>query len=167
MERLYAPWRRAFVESAAGARGESCFLCEAPASGDDARALILFRSTRVFVIMNLFPYNSGHLLVAPYAHTGDFAALDRETSAELMRVLQLCVRALDREYAPRGYNLGMNLGNVAGAGVPDHLHAHVVPRWQGDANFMPVVGETKVLPETLDQTYARLRPQFQKLEEEA
>jgi ATP adenylyltransferase len=159
MERLYAPWRRTFVESSGGS-DTGCFLCAAPQRDDDAETLILYRGARVYVIMNLYPYNSGHLLIAPYAHGGDFPALPAETATELIQVAQRCVRALDDEYAPRGHNLGMNIGNVAGAGVPDHAHIHVVPRWPGDANFMPIVGETKVLSETLAQSYARLLPHF-------
>ena len=166
MERIYAPWRMAFVETTGAGGAGGCFLCDAPKRDDDA-TFILYRGTRVFVIMNLFPYNSGHLLVAPYAHGGDFPSLPAETAAELLHVGQLCVRALDAEYQPRGHNLGMNLGGVAGAGVADHLHLHVVPRWAGDANFMPIVGATKVLPETLEQTYARLLPRFRALGGEA
>lgn len=163
MERLYAPWRMTFVETAGAAGAGGCFLCDAPKRGDDQATLVLHRGASVFVIMNLFPYNSGHLLVAPYAHGGDLTALPAETAHELMQTSQLCVRALDAEYEPRGHNLGMNLGGVAGAGVADHLHLHVVPRWAGDANFMPIVGDTKVLPETLEQTYARLLPRFRAL----
>ena len=158
MERLYTPWRRMFIESMG--KTDGCFLCAAPQRNDDADTLILYRGATVFVIMNLYPYNSGHLLVAPFAHGGDFPALPAATANELIAVAQRCVRALDDEYSPRGHNLGVNLGNVAGAGIPDHLHMHVVPRWAGDANFMPIVGETKVLPETLEQTYARLLPHF-------
>ena len=163
MERLYAPWRMTFVETAGAGGAGGCFLCDAPKRNDDAATLILHRGERVFVIMNLFPYNSGHLLIAPYAHGGDFNALPPETAADVLTTGQLCVRALDAEYHPQGHNLGMNLGGVAGAGVADHLHMHVVPRWAGDANFMPIVGDTKVLPETLEQTYARLLPRFRAL----
>ena len=121
---------------------------------------MLARSARVFVLLNLYPYNSGHLMVAPYQHTGDFAHLDAETATELMRMTQRSVAALSGAYRPDAYNVGMNLGRVAGAGLPDHLHVHVVPRWSGDSNFMPIVAQTKVLPETLDQTYERLEPFF-------
>jgi ATP adenylyltransferase len=110
--------------------------------------------------MNLYPYNSGHLLIAPYEHTGDLAALAPETAAELMHATQRSIKALQAAYQPHAFNVGMNLGLAAGAGVPVHLHVHVVPRWNGDTNFMPVLGETKVLPETLEQTYDRLAPQF-------
>ncbi len=112
------------------------------------------------MILNRYPYNSGHLMIAPYAHTGDLARLDPTIAADLMHTTQRSVHGLEAEYRPDGFNVGMNLGRPAGAGVPDHLHIHVVPRWNGDTNFMPIVGETKVLPETLDQTYDRLLPHF-------
>jgi ATP adenylyltransferase len=160
VERLWTPWRRAFVESAATDRSEGCFLCSGPAAGDDAHHFIVYRAERTFVILNLYPYNSGHLMVAPYTHTGDLAHLDPAVAAELMHTTQRAVAALSHVYAPDAFNVGMNLGKPAGAGVPDHLHVHVVPRWNGDTNFMPVLSETKVLPETLDQTYARLQPAF-------
>lgn len=168
MERLYTPWRRAFIESAASdqANPSGCFLCEAPAQppGQDRQRLLLFRGPRVFVVMNLYPYNSGHLLVAPYQHTGDFAHLEADVARELTETSQQCVAVLSMAYHPEAFNLGMNLGRAAGAGVPGHLHVHVVPRWNGDTSFMPVLGGTKVLPETLEQTYDRLQPLFQQPE---
>jgi ATP adenylyltransferase len=160
MERLWTPWRRAFIEGAADNASTQCFLCAAPAAHDDRANLILTRAESVFALLNLYPYNSGHLMVAPYAHTGELANLDASIAAELMHVTQRSVAALQRVYRPDAFNVGMNLGKAAGAGVPDHLHIHVVPRWNGDTNFMPVLSETKVLPETLDQTYERLEPYF-------
>ena len=138
----------------------ACFLCTLPTDSADRANLILARAERVFVLLNLYPYNSGHLMVAPYAHGADLATLDAGIAAELMHETQRCVGILQHVYRPHGFNVGMNLGKPAGAGVPDHLHVHVVPRWNGDTNFMPVVGGAKVLPETLDQTYARLEPLF-------
>jgi ATP adenylyltransferase len=134
-----------------------CFLCEHALRGSDEQNLIVYRGERVYAVLNLYPYNTGHTLVTPYAHGGDLQALDGDTVSELMAVTQRLVGALKDEYQPDAFNIGMNLGRPAGAGVPDHLHQHIVPRWSGDTNFMPVVGETKVLPESLDQTYARLR----------
>ncbi|HEY1291870.1 MAG TPA: HIT domain-containing protein [Chloroflexota bacterium] len=162
MERLWTPWRRAYLESASSASDSSeCFLCAHAADTEhDRENLVLFRAASVFVLLNLYPYNSGHLMVAPYAHTGDLPGLDASVASELMHVTQRAVDALRRVYTPDGFNVGMNLGKSAGAGVPDHLHVHVVPRWNGDTNFMPVVGETKVLPESLAQTYARLERAF-------
>jgi ATP adenylyltransferase len=154
VERLYTPWRYQFVTSVDGVTG--CFLCDKPRERDDARNLILYRDELVYAILNLYPYNTAHTLVAPYAHGGDLATLDSETSAALMALTQRVVGVVQEEYRPDAFNVGMNLGRSAGAGVPDHLHMHVVPRWSGDTNFMPVLAGTKVLPETLDQTYARL-----------
>jgi len=146
------------VASADGKR--DCFLCRVPAESDDAANLLLYRGRRVFVVMNRYPYNTGHLLIAPFAHTADFVGLPAEISAEMMAVTQQSVAALRSEYKPGGFNAGMNLGEVAGAGEADHLHMHVVPRWGGDTNFMPALADVKVLPETLDQTYLRLKPRF-------
>jgi ATP adenylyltransferase len=161
MERLYTPWRREFIEAAPAADDE-CFLCHALAADPsrDRERLVLYRGRRAFVLMNKYPYNSGHLLVAPNEHVADFVGLDAETLLELAQLEQRCVDVLGRVYRPQAYNLGLNLGRAAGAGLPDHLHVHVVPRWNGDTNFMPIVGNTKVLPESLEQTYDRLAPSF-------
>ena len=137
-----------------------CFLCAKPSENRDEENLILYRSATAFVVMNLYPYNTAHLLIAPFQHTADFARLSRAVAADLMTLTQRCTGILGEEYHPDGVNVGMNLGAAAGAGAPDHLHVHIVPRWTGDTNFMPVVGETKILPETLAQTYARLLPHF-------
>ena len=165
MERLWTPWRKAFVEASARSESASadCFLCANVRQGDDRANLILHRGERVFVLLNLYPYNSGHLMVAPYEHTGDFAHLEAAIAQELMGQTQQCVAVLGDAYHPDAFNVGLNLGRTAGAGVPDHLHVHVVPRWNGDTNFMPIIGETKVLPESLEQTYDRLAPHFSKV----
>jgi ATP adenylyltransferase len=133
-----------------------CFLCTKPGQHRDGENLILSRGEHVYALLNLFPYNTAHTLVAPYAHGGDFAALPPAAAAELTSLTQRLVRAIEHEYRPNGFNLGMNLGRVAGAGLPDHLHTHIVPRWGGDTNFMTITGDTKVMPETLDRTYDRL-----------
>lgn len=142
------------MTSADTARG--CFLCDKPRENADKQNLILVRRERVYAILNLFPYNTGHVMVAPYVHTGDLLALDEQTATDLMSLTRTMIAALRAEYHPDGFNTGMNLGRPAGAGVADHLHMHIVPRWSGDTNFMPVLAETKVLPESLEQTYARL-----------
>jgi ATP adenylyltransferase len=134
-----------------------CLFCELPRQNRDAENLLLQRGRNAFVMLNLYPYNTGHVMVAPYEHTADFANLLPETGAEMLQLTQQAVGALKQEYQPDGFNIGMNLGRVSGAGVPDHLHVHVVPRWNGDTNFMPVTADTKVMPETLDKTYERLR----------
>lgn len=160
MERLWTPWRREFIEGGDKA-ASGCFLCDHAAHPENDRDnLVLLRAQHVFVLLNLYPYNSGHLMIAPYRHTGDLAHLDGGIAAELMHVTQRSVDVLQAVYTPQAFNIGMNLGRSAGAGVPDHLHVHVVPRWDGDTNFMPVVAQTKVLPETLDQTYDRLERMF-------
>ncbi len=165
LERLWTPWRQQYVAAAAreggGAGVEECFLCAAAASPeDDERHLVVLRAEHGFVILNRFPYNSGHLMVAPYAHLGDLVQLPPEAGHALFDLIQRAVAALREEYQPDGFNIGMNLGRPAGAGLPDHLHLHVVPRWSGDTNFMPIVAQTKVLPEALDQTWTRLRRRF-------
>ena len=161
MERLWTPWRRAFIEATGrDSQQADCFLCAASVQHEDDKSFVLYRGQRVFVLLNLYPYNSGHLMVAPFAHTGDFAGLEAPSAHELMTTTQRCVAILGAVYTPDAFNIGLNLGRAAGAGVPDHLHVHVVPRWNGDTNFMPVAAETKVLPESLDQTYARLAPHF-------
>jgi ATP adenylyltransferase len=148
-----------YIEQAR-AEPEGCLFCALAAAGDDEASMILHRGEHAFVLMNAFPYNPGHVMVAPFRHVGDVEAL---TDDELMgagRLQQAAVGALREEMSPHGYNVGMNLGRVAGAGIPDHVHWHVVPRWNGDTNFMPVVGETRVLPESLEDTYRKLRVRF-------
>jgi ATP adenylyltransferase len=154
MEKLWAPWRMAYLEVTAPT---GCIFCEKPSAGKDERNWILHRGERAFIILNAFPYNNGHLMVAPFRHTADLESLVAEEQAEIFQLTQLSVRLLGTAYQPNGYNLGMNLGKTAGAGVADHLHMHIVPRWDGDTNFMPVVADTKVLPDSLDNTYRKLR----------
>ena len=156
-DRMWTPWRADYVTRDPAEQGVSCFLCASPASGADEEALILVRGVRTFMLLNRYPYNSGHLMVAPYEHGGEIASLSGDTATEMWDLAQQAIRGLAAAYRPQGFNIGMNVGESAGAGVPDHLHLHVVPRWAGDTNYMPVIAETKVLPETLQQTYARLR----------
>lgn len=159
LQRLWAPWRMAYVS---GMPSAGCFLCQKPLQGEarDGENLILHRSRHSFVIINLFPYNSGHLMVAPYEHSGDLVGLAPEVGADLWALTSRAVAALGAEYRPDGFNIGLNLGLAAGAGQADHLHIHVVPRWAGDTNYMTITANTKVLPETLEETYRRLRPHF-------
>jgi ATP adenylyltransferase len=138
---------------------EGCLFCDLAGRADD-EAMVLAREQRAFAVMNAYPYNPGHLMVAPVRHVADLDDIDVDELIETGRLLQRAVAALREEMSPDGFNLGMNLGKVAGAGVPGHLHWHVVPRWDGDTNFMPVVGQTKVLPEALEDTYRKLRPRF-------
>ncbi len=137
-----------------------CLFCDKPEDGDDRAALILARAERAYVLMNAYPYNPGHVMVAPFRHIAELDGLDERELTDVDALLQRSVRALRESSGPDGFNVGMNLGRVAGAGVADHLHWHVVPRWNGDTNFMPVVGETRVLPELLQDTYDKLKPLF-------
>ena len=160
MERLWSPWRMEYIRSARPEDQAGCIFCELPEKGEDEAALILARGNRAFVVLNAFPYNAGHLMVAPFRHTGRLADLGDDELLDMDHLLQRALEALREVAQPDGFNLGMNLGQVAGAGVPDHLHWHVVPRWSGDTNFMPVVADAKVLPEALQETYEKLRPAF-------
>jgi ATP adenylyltransferase len=154
MDHLWSPWRFKYISGAE--RQPGCVFCRAKNSPDDKANLIVFRGTSVYVILNLFPYTSGHLMVVPYEHIASFADLDDPATDEMFRVAKRAQRALQQEYKPHGFNIGMNLGEAAGAGVAEHLHLHIVPRWVGDSNFMTVIGETRVLPEELLTTYERL-----------
>ena len=158
MERLWTPWRLAYVTDASRTP-PGCIFCAALAS-TDPEPLVLHAGARALVMLNKFPYNNGHLMVVPHRHVGRLADLDADELTELMTLCQLSERVLSREYAPHGFNMGLNLGKPAGAGIEDHLHMHVVPRWNGDTNFMSVVGETRVLPEELPATVSRLRAAF-------
>jgi ATP adenylyltransferase len=151
---LWAPWRLEYIQQAD--EQEGCIFCLAAAAGDDEAALVVHRGERAFVLLNKFPYSSGHLMVAPFRHVGEFGDLTDEEALEIHRLAERGIAALAETYAPQGYNLGWNLGRIAGAGVLDHVHQHVVPRWAGDTNFMPVLADVKVLPEHLQATRAKL-----------
>jgi ATP adenylyltransferase len=153
MERLWAPWRMEYIKSADDENG--CVFCLA-AAGDDAERLVVHRGAHAFVLLNKFPYSSGHLMVAPYRHVGELSELGDGEALEIHVLATQGLAALRAVYGPEGFNLGWNLGRVAGAGVVDHVHLHVVPRWAGDTNFMPVLADVKVLPEHLDETRTRL-----------
>ena len=154
MERLWAPWRIEYIRQV---RDLDCVLCTAPNRGDDEQALILHRGTWNYIIMNRYPYSPGHLMVAPYKHTADLDELTQEESLEHVELIKLATRILKDASGPGGFNIGLNLGRIAGAGLDQHLHTHIVPRWQGDANFMPVVGHTRVMSDSLPSMYAKLR----------
>ncbi len=167
-ERLWAPWRDAYV-SAPSRASDECIFCAKPRQGPehDRENYIVRRAERVFVILNAFPYNPGHLMVVPYTHIGDLTQAEPLTFAEMMAVAQWSVRAVRAAMRPDGFNLGMNLGRPAGAGIADHIHLHVVPRWTGDTNFMPVVGDARVLPQALDSAYDVLHKAFAETSETA
>jgi ATP adenylyltransferase len=153
VERLWAPWRLEYIASADDQPG--CIFCAA-VEGDDEEKLVVHRGERAFVLLNRFPYTSGHLMVAPKRHVGDFGDLEDDEVVEIHRFASSGIGALAQTYEPQGYNVGWNLGRVAGAGIVDHVHLHVVPRWAGDTNFMPVLADVKVMPEHLQETRRRL-----------
>ena len=157
MKPIWAPWRMEYIEmDKAGA----CILCEKPAQDSDAANYILYRGEGNFVIMNIYPYNPGHLMIVPYRH---IASLEEMTEGELHEhfdIVSRSVRVLRQVYSPGGFNLGINIGKVAGAGIENHVHTHIVPRWQGDTNFMSVITDVRVLPEALTETYQKLQGKF-------
>jgi ATP adenylyltransferase len=154
VERLWAPWRMEYLMAGGTDR---CIFCDKPAEKDDRKNLVLLRTPLSFVMLNVYPYTNGHLMVAPLRHVATFGELDPDERSDLMDAVAAAERILTSALSPQGMNVGVNLGHCAGAGVPGHLHVHMVPRWAGDTNFMPVVGETRVLPETLEETYDRLK----------
>jgi ATP adenylyltransferase len=155
MDYLWSPWRYRYVADAA--KDDRCIFCDALALNDDAKSLIALRAKKNFIILNRFPYTTGHVMIVPFAHVAELSACDAETLAEMMRLAARVQTAYAAVYKPEGYNLGMNLGRCAGAGITGHLHLHVLPRWGGDTNFMTVVGETRIEPEELSVTYDKLR----------
>jgi ATP adenylyltransferase len=157
MERLFTPWRLSYIVSP---RSKDCVFCEAPLAGDDASKLIVARARLNYVILNLFPYSNGHLMVVPFRHLDTPAAASADERGELIELAVACQGALEQAYRPEGFNIGLNLGKCAGAGVSGHFHMHVVPRWQGDTNFMSVLAETRVVPEDLRQSYEKLKLYF-------
>jgi ATP adenylyltransferase len=164
MDRLWSPWRLQYVTGTGEPRG--CVFCEA-ATSDDASPLVVHRGRGCYVILNLFPYNSGHLMVVPNRHIATLSSATHEERCEMMDLTQLAEQALTDAYRPQGLNVGMNLGRSAGAGIVDHIHVHIVPRWSGDTNFMTVVGEVRVLPEDIGETARRLREAFARLAHES
>ena len=159
-ERIWAPWRLEYVKDASKDSADECIFCAKAREDDDEANLIVHRGDRCFVILNLYPYTNGHLMVSPYEHVATLPELDAETLAEMMALAQQSMRLLEERYSPHGYNVGFNQGRIAGAGVEHHIHMHVVPRWGGDTNFMPVLADTRVMPQTLEQTYETLRGGF-------
>jgi ATP adenylyltransferase len=155
MDRLWSPWRYRYVSTAG--KGGGCIFCEKAASTDDRGNYVVLRAERNFLLLNLYPYTNGHLMIAPYEHVATLEEADPATLEEMMRLTARAQKALREVYRPGGFNIGMNLGECAGAGVAGHIHMHVLPRWFGDASFMSTVGETRVLPETLESTYDRLK----------
>ncbi len=155
-DRLWAPWRMEYI---AGDKPDECIFCARSAAGD-AESLVVRRGERCFVMLNAYPYTNGHVMIAPYEHVASLEDLDEECATELMALTREAMRAIRETYGPDGFNLGVNVGKAAGAGVEDHVHQHVVPRWGGDTNFMPVVGDVRVLPQSLEESYRQLQRAF-------
>ena len=161
MKRLWAPWRMQYIEQSGKTQG--CIFCTLPSKGKDEENLILYRGKTGFIMLNSFPYNNGHLMAAPFKHTADMYELEDDELLEMNHLLRYCIRLLTATMQPDGFNLGVNLGRSAGAGVIDHIHWHIVPRWNGDTNFMPVTADTTVLPEALRSTYDKLRKKIEEI----
>ncbi len=157
MQSLWAPWRLTYIEKPNYGGKGGCIFVDLPAETDDRKNTILFRGENAFVMLNAYPYTSGHLMVAPYRHTAEMSELDDATLLEINKLVSRALGWLKLAYKPEGFNIGVNLGSAGGAGIPDHIHWHVVPRWNGDTNYMTTVGETRVLPQSLEDTYDRLR----------
>ncbi|MDD2922868.1 MAG: HIT domain-containing protein [Anaerolineales bacterium] len=158
MKHLWSPWRMKYIEKHTKING--CVFCNEQAKTDSAENLIAFRGESAYVILNRYPYSSGHLMVVPFAHISNIEELDSKTRGEMMELASQCMTALRNIYNPHGFNMGANIGEAAGAGVPGHVHIHIVPRWNGDTNFMSALGETRVLPESLEDTFKRVRDTF-------
>lgn len=154
MKLLWAPWRIEYIRSP---KHNGCIFCDFPKENKDEERLILYKGKNAFIIMNNYPYNPGHVMIAPYRHIGKWEDLTDEELLEIMKLSQLIIKALKKAMNPDGFNIGVNLGRVAGAGIDDHVHLHVVPRWNGDTNFMPVLTNTKVIPESLEEAYKELK----------
>ena len=165
MERLWSPWRSQYIDSIQEKdKSEGCVLCQAVLKGKDAiDNLVVDKGELTFTILNLYPYNNGHLMIVPYRHTSDFASLTKEEKSEIMDKLQLAEQALMMIYSPEGFNIGLNLGRVSGAGLHEHIHFHIVPRWNGDTNFMPSLSEVKVISQDLITTRNKLREAYGRL----
>lgn len=158
MNQLWSPWRMEYIEN--NDKEEGCVFCNAQAKEDSAENLIAYRGERAYVILNRYPYTSGHLMVIPFEHVSNLEELDPATRAEMMELTSRCTTVLKNIYRPQGFNVGVNIGEAAGAGVLGHVHIHIVPRWKGDTNFMSTVGQTRVLPEALEDTYLRVKKEF-------
>lgn len=157
MKTIWAPWRLDYI---LGPKDGECVFCVKPRENDDKKNLILHRGKYNFVILNLYPYNNGHLMIVPYRHAGEIQGIGADDANEMMLLTRRCVSTLKEKLRPHGFNVGMNIGAAAGAGIDEHIHMHVVPRWNGDNNFMPVVGETRVMPQHIQSTYEALAGHF-------
>ena len=157
MEQIWAPWRIQYIQME---KPEGCILCEKPGQSSDAQNYILYRGDKNFIILNSYPYNPGHLMVVPYRHIARLEELTEEERHEHFEIVARSIKVLRQAFIPGGFNMGANMGRIAGAGIDDHFHTHIVPRWQGDTNFMPVLTDVRVIPEALAETYQKLEGKF-------
>ena len=157
MDKLWAPWRAEYIFKK---KEEGCLFCNKFAEKRDEENYIIFRGKYTFVMMNIYPYNNGHLMIAPIRHVGDIKSLTKEEILEMGEMVQKSINAIEKGMKPEGFNIGMNIGKIAGAGVVDHLHIHIVPRWAGDTNFMPIIADTKIIPVALSEAYRILKKYF-------
>ena len=157
MEQIWAPWRIKYIQMG---KTEGCFLCDKPKENNDALNYILYRGDKNFIIMNSYPYNPGHLMIAPYRHIASLEGLTDKELHEHIEIVSRSIKVLRQVFSPGGFNIGINTGKTAGAGIEEHVHTHIVPRWEGDTNFMPVLSEVKVVPEALAETYKKLKGKF-------
>ena len=163
MDIIWAPWRLSYVKKAVKRDKDYCFICKALSETSDRENLLLYRGNRACVMLNRFPYNTGHLLVCPIRHTGDFTSLLPEELSEIDELIKRCIKVVKRAYNPDGFNVGLNLGKVSGGSVETHIHYHIVPRWLGDTNFMSVVSNVKVIPQSLSETYDVLKEHWDRI----
>ena len=157
MEYMWAPWRIKYIQMG---KAKGCILCDKPKENNDAPNYILFRGEKKFIMLNNYPYNPGHLMIAPYRHVATMEELTKEELHEHFEIVSRSLKVLRQVFSPGGFNIGINMGKVAGAGLEEHVHTHVVPRWQGDTNFMPVLSDVRVMPEALAETYEKLKGKF-------
>jgi ATP adenylyltransferase len=157
MDHLWTPWRSTYIKSN---KEQRCIFCLAAESADDEKTLVVYRGQLNFILLNRYPYTNGHLMIAPYQHVSRLNALDEQVTAEMMHLARRAESVLEEVYRPHGMNVGLNLGEAAGAGIEQHLHLHALPRWKGDANFMTTIGETRIVPELLEDTYQKLKAGF-------
>jgi len=163
MKRLFSPWRMKYIQNHKGSEATGCIFCSALNEPDNNENLVVSRGKTAFVLLNLFPYTCGHMMVAPFAHMASLDDLEPVGRSEMMELISQCLVVLKKIYEPQAFNVGANIGEAAGAGVPGHVHLHIVPRWPGDTNFMSTVGEVRVLPESINQTYDRILTAWQEL----
>ena len=160
MDKLWAPWRYEYIKTTQSEKTEGCILCSAISQNNDDKNLIVYRSKKSFIMLNRYPYNNGHLLIIPYNHLSDIGMLSDEEMLEMMKLTAFSIQILKDKFSSEGFNIGLNLGKIAGAGINDHIHIHIVPRWEGDVNFMPVLSNTKVISQSLEECHKILKSGF-------